>query len=343
MHFQSSSTDLLYLTGTTNVTNLNGTPKKVIADSGVTIGTLKMGTVFYGRTDEVVFSGCTINAVTLPGGQVEQGTGAVGVNVAWTMVSGLITVPNTHGANPWAIPGTWCFWSGQYDNETSFQILSVTQDVTNTYIQTSMSGGFPSVPLTSGKLFIRVHPAPVATFTNVTGCEDVLDFSRNTAGRPLGSYSRRTYTKTLTGIATPYYVWGNIQLVGFNVTQAFAGTQNPLTLHGFASSDNSKTIGPPTSYTVADYGPIINLRILGNRVITPSSVTGTQSGDSALALPTATINWLPNVIAPAVSSDVHADASNFSVTIEIMTDQGLTPPISVSNIKSSRSFPHHGK
>ena len=319
VHIQSSSVDLLHITGETYVSFLNGTPKRLIADPGTTIDALRVYCT-YGRTDEIYCDGVTINSINMPGGSLYKGPSDVGINIAYPMSNGVITIPNTDNAQNWVVPGSYCYWSASSDTETSFQILGVTQDATNIYVQTSMTGGFPSVPLTGGKLYLTVHPAPRATFINCTGCAEVEDWSQF-GTVPFASCSRRTYNKTtLTGAASLNYVAGNIRSIKFDVTQAFAGTQDPLTLHGGGQFDNMAAIGPPPTYTVDSYAPLINMRVPGTRTITRAGVTGQQSGDSNLSLPNST-NWLTGGSASWLSHNVSADPSNFSVTVEIITDQ----------------------
>lgn len=324
VHNQSSSVDLIYLTGTANITSLNGTPKKLKVDPGVVIGTLLVGCT-NGRTDEIYLDNCIVGAVTLPGGILSKGPSDAGFQV-YSMSNGVITIPNTDNAQRWVVPGTWCYWTGTYDTETSFKVVSVTQDATNIYIQTSLPFGFPSVPLTTGKLYLTVHPAPKATFVNCTGCAEVVDWSQF-GTMPFASKSRRTYTKTLTTTPDNIHVPGKVLSITYTVNTAFAGTQDPLTLKA-ASFDNVKTLGPPSSYTAADYGPKIDLRTTGTRTITASGVSppGGLGADATLTLPNAN-TWLTGAYSSVCSNNVSADPSNFSVTVEIITDQGPFPPV----------------
>ena len=50
------------------------------------------------------------------------------------------------GTPAWAIPGRYFFWSGTYGPSKSAQIVSVTEDSTATYIETTDAGGFPAIP-----------------------------------------------------------------------------------------------------------------------------------------------------------------------------------------------------
>lgn len=336
--FQSSSIDLLNMSNSSVTVSLNGTPKKAVILNS-TIAVLKPGAFAYGRSDEIICTNCVISSI-IPGGVLEKGPSEAGINVGYTMSGGVITVPNTDGAIRWAVPGTNLFWSGFYQTELSFRVVGVTQDANNTYVQTTLFGGFPSVPQDSGKLYIQVHPAPKFTCTNCTGSVDAVDLSQAPAGAPLYSYSKRTYTGAAVGTpGTPGYIfplgtasastptliwWGALSSLKFNVTTAYTGAHGTLTLHGMAVFDNYPTITAAGS--VFTYGPDINLNTIGQRLITPSGVTGTQSGDSGLPVPEAV--WLTQAAGIGASTDISGEASNVwpTVTIEITTNQGVVNP-----------------
>src|SRR5262249_2068458 len=156
------------------------------------------------------------------------GPNDAGVNNTYTMSNGIITVPNTVGALRWAVPGNNLMWQGAYSSEKAFTIVDVSQDASNTYVKTSLTGGFPTVPPTSdGRLFIMVHPAPKFTCSNCTGSPDALDLSQAPGGAPIYSYSKRTYTGAN---LLPYpnnpqtmYLWGTVSSVKLTVDNPYSG------------------------------------------------------------------------------------------------------------------------
>lgn len=90
-------------------------------------------------------------------------------------------------------------------------------------------------------------------------------------------------------------------------------------MHVGGSPDNEPTIKADGSKY--DWGPVINLKIAGERVITPAGVTGTQTGDSGLTLPEAV--WFAQGYQPYVGTDISGESGvGPSVSIEIITDQG---------------------
>jgi hypothetical protein len=320
---QSSSIDLLSMTNSTVSETLNGTPKKAVISSS-TIGTLKPGAIYYGRSDEVSCTDCVISNF-VPGGTIDHGVDSQGVNVSYTMNGGIIKVPNTVGALPWAVPGTNVMWLGTNPNQRAFQVLDVTQDATNTYVKTTLTGGFPSVPLYNGKLRIQVHPAPKFTCINCRGNADVIDLSQTGAqGKPLYSYSKRTFTGDI-GWRTPgATLWGVPSSITYNVTKPYTGTQNTLTFYPFAGNLNYATI--TSDYSLALYGPMINAKVPGLRTVTPSRVSGLQPGDSGLPAPNT--GWFAGPLEPAMSVSVSTESPSVwpVITVEITTDQGIVSP-----------------
>jgi hypothetical protein len=328
INIQSSSIDLLSMKNSTVVRGMAGTPKKaVISDS--TIANFRPGAYAYGRSDEVICTNCVLPAFSALG-VTEKGPSDVGVNNAYTMSNGVITVPNTLNAVRWAVPGTNLMWTSITESETAFRVIDVTQDANNTYVRTSLSGGFPSVPIGGdNKLFIRVHPAPKFTCTNCIGSTDAIDLSQAPAGVPLYSYSKRTYSGGILGTtpAPTFMIWGALSSVKFNVTTPYTGMLGTMTMNAI-SPFNYTTIKVDMSTFNYGNGPIINLKAAGERFVTPSNVTGAQPGDSGLAVPEAV--WFVGLqgAGPNFSADVSAEPPAIwpTITVEIVTDQGVVNP-----------------
>jgi hypothetical protein len=319
--FQSSSINLLKMSNTTATNWINGTPKKaIISDS--TIATFHPGTYAYGRTDEIVCSNCVLPAISIMGMFV-KGPNSAGVNTGYKMKNGVIIIPNSQGPAAWAIPGTNLMWGGPYETETAFQVVDVTQDARNTYVKTTLSGGFPQVPTYSTALFVRVHPAPKFTCSTCTGSEDAIDLSQAPAGAPIYSYSKRTYDGSLVGNAIPAKVWGKLVSMKLNVSTPYTGAGNSVTLN-----ITGQFIYPTvqTNGATYQYVPVINLRAPGSRVVTPSSVAGQLSGDSNLSVPEAV--WFSGATAPHMNTNISGESPAVwpRITVEITTDQGVLAP-----------------
>jgi hypothetical protein len=325
--FQSSSGSNVFTMNNATVATMNGTPQKAVI-SNSRIGTFYVGTLHFGRTTEISCNNCNIGAFAYPpGGSLDNN-----VTKKYTMTGGVIASPNSNGPVAWAVPGANVMFA-RYDGNlwtegTPFQVIDVTQDATNTYIQTSLGGGFPSLPTDStGGLSIYGHPAPKFTCTNCTGSADAIDLAQAPAGAPIFSYSKRTFTgnqlPVYTGQALSYaHIWGTIVGVKINVTKPYTGAQATLTLNALGPY-GMPAISPDGSQI--GLNAAINLKTAGERAIFPSSVIGTQSGDIVSA---PSPMWFQLGYAPTVSADISGESPSVwpSVTIEIITDQGVVNP-----------------
>lgn len=207
-----------------NVTlGIVGTPKKTVI-TDLTVAAFSPGIPYYGATSEVVCSNPTIGSIP---GIYGAGEKIASDTLTYPMSGGTITIPNTHKAAPWAIPGANLFWSTTANASgnvgTPFTITDITQDASNTYIHTSLPDGLPTVPRgTGGALYAIAHPVPKLTFSNCTGSADADDFSRVPAGAPIRSYTKRTYSGAMDNSLTnqPYVqIWGNLISIKINVTK----------------------------------------------------------------------------------------------------------------------------
>ena len=320
--FQSSSIDLLQMNGTTVTGFIAGTPKKAVI-SNSHIADFHPGTLWYGHTDEVSCTNCAIDTFGWYGTLYN-------VNSSLSMSNGIITVPkntpNGAGDITWAVPGNDVFFAGAQVYEIPFKILGVTQDGGgNVFVQTDQIGGWPSTALwyQGTALGIRQHPAPKFTCTNCTGDPAVVDLSQAPAGAPLWTYSKRTYTGTL--LPYPHYpppvnMWGKLVSIKINVTKPYTGILGSLSLQAMDTSTIKQSDNTWHRYT-----PMIDLKTVGERVVTPAGVTGAQPGDFALSLPGPVT--LTGDVGPLMGypNDISSEPSSVwpVVTIEIQTDQGI--------------------
>ncbi len=68
-----------------------------------------------------------------------------------------------------------------------------------------------------------------------------------------------------------------------DVTTAYTGAQSTAIYHFGGVFDNTSIL--LADGTASTYGPKVNTKIVGTRVITPTSVTGAQTGDTLGAAP----------------------------------------------------------
>jgi hypothetical protein len=324
--FQSSSINLFTMNNAA-VATLNGTPKKAVITNS-TIGTFIAGTLGFGRTAQVSCIACSIASFKYPPGGVLDSN----VDSKYTMSGGIITIPNSHGPMRWAVPGANAMFARYNGNLFTqgmpFQVVDVTQDSNNTYVKTSLTAGFPSIPRDSSTgLSIYVHPAPKFTCASCTGSDDAIDLSQASSSAPIYSYSKRTYT----GNNLPFYTgqdlpiahtWGTIVSIKINVTTPYKGTLSALTMNALGPY-GAGAIAPDGSDT--RYNPVINLKEAGQRVISPSSQTGARSGDSILVPGPL---WFGNGVTPTIAADISGESPSVwpTVTVEVTTDQGVVNP-----------------
>lgn len=209
----------------------------------------------------------------------------------------------------------------------------------NMYVRTNKSGGLPDSSLYigggSGVLICDIPPVRTATFENVTGSATALDLSQSAArNRPLWSYTKRTFDGTeKTNTYPDINIYGTVVSIKINVLTAYTGVRPTLNV-GFTQFDNMSVV---TNGALVTYAPRINLKQTGERIITPSGVTGAWAGanpDTGLSLGGTTI--LPNIYAPRVSQDITGESASVypSYTIEIITDQGFyTGPTAVTPLR----------
>lgn len=222
----------------------------------------------------------------------------------------------------WAVPGSnWSAVGSLGPSIPFFQVTGVTQDSSGTHIATTLSGGYPTVPLTGGKSWLS--PAlPSWTCTGCFGSAQAVDFAGAPAGRPLFSYTNRTWTNTPVTSLVAYPLWGKVTSITVTVSTAYTGATTPLK---FNPVEN--TVIP--AGTSAFWNPFFDLRTAGVRVITPAGVTcngvpGTGCGtDSGLALPDPAAMFAAN-FTPQMSGGAPTDQP-WTISIEAIMDQGVVP------------------
>jgi hypothetical protein len=307
--FQSASVNSFSMDSSNVTYTMNGTPiTSNISNS--TIASFMPGAYAYGVSRQTTCTNCVINAL-VTGGFAEKEINN------YSMVNGILTVPNSHGPVTWAIPGANITWQGRFDFEGPvMQVLDVWQDSSNTYVATSLTGGFPALPLGTGtNIGVRTHPAPQFTCTNCSGSADAIDLSGAPAGAPLWSYSRRTYTAGAVPVVIP--IWGQLTSLKMTTTTAYGGSSSiNFSIDAFIAMLN--TISVPV------WNPMIDPKVIGERDVSPMTVVGGQPRDN-LPPPGVGAWLLNNQITPHFSS-LPSDIGSTSVTVTIQTNQGVVNP-----------------
>ena len=154
--FQSSSTDLFIMKNSTVTNRLDGGGKRTeITDSKLNnFRPRHMGLRRHERRHHL--HSMRITTFNFDFGIFQNDNPS-----PYSMSGGVISFPNTAASGPgpaqrWVVPGTNVFWTAPgYLTIGLFQVQALTQDATNTYIQTNEAGGFPTL---ASPYSYRTHP-----------------------------------------------------------------------------------------------------------------------------------------------------------------------------------------
>src|SRR6185312_12405565 len=244
------------------------------------------------------------------------------VNSVGSWSGGVYTIPNASipgvsGSNdslPWAVPGLNIYWNGTLANQGPvIQVLDVSQSGSNTLVQTSLAGGFPTMPGASVAAF--AHPAPIYYGSGNTGtalATVVLNPPATYQGLPLGSYYSQAITSSNGNPASPLtpYVWGQMVETDWTITAACGGASNfrwvPTNFVQVLGSASTSTWAPTANGLVASTTP---------RQMFPTTTAGSQSGDS-LTAPSSGAWLASNQDQPSYSTVANCGSASTTVTIQ---------------------------
>lgn len=325
--FQSSSTDLFIMRNSTVMVTLDGGGKRTeITDSA--LNRFGPGVWAYGGANgATVCIRCAIGTLNFDFGIFQNNNPS-----PYTMKDGVISFPNSAATGPgpaqrWAVPGTTIFWTAPgYLTIGRFQVHALTQDASNTYIQTNEAGGFPTL---ASPIFYRTHPSPQFTCDGCTGDPAAVATNLQSGATPLAplaTFSKRTFTPTSAqGNLGNLVARGKLVSLTINVTQAYTGSGSAV-LRPTGQFHNLTV--RQSNWTEFDWWPTIDLKTSGERIITPSGVTcnGSRGGcgaDTNLAVPEAV--WIQDKLVPDMPSSFNGGVAP-TFTITVRTDQGMVAP-----------------
>jgi len=334
LQFQSNSTDLFIARNNTTFSNglQGGGKRSELTD--VTINDFRPGSYAYGNTPGPVI--CTrCNVTSFQNGGIFQDDDPS----PYSMSGGVISFPNTAaaGSGPsqrWASAiGTpiWFATNGALINSSIgvFTVVGVTQDATNTYVQTNQAGGFPdySTNLGGTRIQFRANGAPQFTCDTCTGDAAFTSMNVQAGATPLApmlTYSNRTYTPTANGAQGSLYGTGKVVSLTIDVTTASTHT-GAITLNPTAQFHNYTV--KQSDWSIFDWLPTINLKQAGARVISPGGVTcngspGACSGDTingTNGYPPESV-WVQNGMGPFITGTMSGGV-NPQFTMTLRTDQ----------------------
>ncbi len=305
--FQSTSIGTFNMSGTTVGTYFHGTPNSATTITSSTIHDLEIGAWGYGVTQGAV----NISAV-LPDGVAPLGFTVTAIDSLCSMTLGVLKCLNSDGPFTWAVPGASLFFNAYPYEGGPFTILDLWQDATYTYISTTLTGGYPTLPLAGGHLNLRTNPSPNFK-CDCTGSVNAVGLSFTTT-RQSFSYFNQTYAGNISTTQAVIPVFGPMESITFNVTKAYTGTRPslPLTLDGpFVINAAGAAVIWPSS---------IDLKTTGVRVVRTTSVTGTV-GTDIVAAPGAGTWLLNDQMTPKVAFDISGEDPSVypSITIQVIS------------------------
>jgi len=252
-HCQSSSTNLLQMTGTTVTEILNGTVLNTVLD-GCAIGTCYVGPTSYGRANTFVAKNTSFTSA-ITGGLTEGGpsdnlASDLGLGGCATKTGSIITIPMWLGDNatrtlmPDALGRNVIFFMGQFGSFGYFKSLSVTSDrwpaADNQTVTTTISTVNGSKIITAGSGIFS--PGDVGKTIFIPGFEAISGYdnctisnaspgvvTQNNHGKPLNEPVRfQAGSGTLpSGISTGvtyYVVAANLTTNTFSVSATVGGS-----------------------------------------------------------------------------------------------------------------------
>jgi len=209
---------------------------------------------------------------------------------------------------------------GTYNYSTPFICTNVRSDGNKVYFDTTLPSNF-SVPLDKdGKMWVTPHPCPDVTVRGCRGCADIVSLSHAPGGRPLFEYARLTLSGDFS-TAARVMLWGKLVKLRVNVIRPYTGALATLNLKVLGQF-GAGIVGVD-GFTLSQWNPIINLKIAGERTITPGAFTGDQAGDGNLSIGAV---WFYDGLKPFLVGNISADAKDKwpTVEIELFADQGIT-------------------
>ncbi len=325
--FQSTSVGSFAYTSGTIGTYMHGTPTSAAITSS-TIHDFEPGAWAFGITQGLV----SLSSTVLPDGITPLGFSVSSIDTLCSLTLGVFRCLNSSGPFAWAVPGSSVFFKGAYAYESGpFAVLDLTQDATYTYVSTTLTGGYPTLPLSGGHLSLSTNPTPQFS-CSCTGSANAVGLSY-TATRQSYSYFLQTYAGNISTAQPVIPVFGPMVSITFNVTKAYTGVRGslPLTLNGPFVINSAGT-------AVIWSGNSIDLKTTGTRTITMTTATGSVGADSISAPGAGT--WLLNdQMSAYVALDISGEDPSVypSLTIQMVTFNGLAAGGSVISGRSAFS------
>ncbi len=274
---QSSSVRQLVVDGCSFTGNINGSPRKLLIKGASSVTSFQVGAQ-YGSTEEVIIQSPAVISA-LSGNESNRSAYST-----FTQSGGNLTYTGAVGTPlPFAAPGTLLSLTTATRKSVYGSVcLDVTASGHETVLHTSFADPLPTIPVAWGTPnYVKQHPCLAMTVdSGVTGCPQIVALAGGVAAEPL--FSNLDYTGTWMS-ANTFQVRGQLVSVTIDVLTAYTGAQSTANLHFGGQFDNFPV--RLADGTAGTFAPIVNTKIVGTRVITPTTVTGSQSGDTLGSAP----------------------------------------------------------
>jgi hypothetical protein len=282
-HFISASASFNLTFENSIALESSGTGRNTTCTNSSFLQQLAIGVPSYGIGNSFAGNNCNLAGIVVSSQSYQTATSGV-----WTSISnGQVLTTNASGPPLICVPGFNLYWNGGTSSGVAgypFTVTNMTQDSTYTYCSESLGGGIPPIPNYKTMLSF---PVKTSTCVNCSGNIAAYDFNNTLQQNlPIFTYSQRILNP-VTSQANLYNgtaVSGAIQSIAFNVIEPYTGSDHATLSFHLSEFDNWSNLDVATN-TQTNYGPVINLKTAGVRTVTPTGVTGTQTGDSGLTLP----------------------------------------------------------
>jgi len=322
IQIQSSSVDELRVRGGTR--GITGTARHMYVEGG-TRPHIWLGPTAYGISDYIEIKDAVVTTEI-------RGTPGMSVPLDAHLTyegNGLLRYTNAAAAPPqWFVPGAVGIirTAAPYFDHYVFRILQVRSENGKMkgpiLIHTDIKGDrLPVVDGQTNSSLVR-HNAPNLTVVNSTGCPTAEELSLVPPNSPYGIFRRRKLDGSVatTGMG---YLLGRLVHLKINVVQPYTGAAPNLTLRlgqfgMWIVHADRKWSRPEVS---------VNLKIVGERIITPEGVTGAHAGEANLDLLTGGV-WIAGALPVFIGNgstqvNISGEAASIRpvVIVEALTDQ----------------------
>jgi hypothetical protein len=313
---QSSSVTNLVFDGCTASFAMRGTARHTTL-TDCTTPVLRLGPQGYGNSESVTITNCTIDAletsfnryltteITTSNGNIKLDPNILGSGARLFLPASLLV---TGGNSRWS--GKFTSWA------TGWSSMVVAGDYPAAIVNTDYPEPLPLPPssVVGSPLHVMQHPIADVAASLSTGCVEIVELCSAAAQhKPLYSYINRTGAPEAQEFFTQ---WGELESITINVTQVYTGAQATCTFQFFVPGMLDATGADAGALTL-----IVNAKIAGSRIITPTTITGAQSGDSLGSAPGAVWSTAGGHLSILENISGDTEAQKPIINVEYITTQ----------------------